>query len=72
MKKLVFATAIAMGLALAPAAFAQGMGSSTGDNKSDKMGKMDKMEKSDGMSKKKMKKGMSDKKDGMSDGMKKQ
>ena len=73
--RLLLAAAIATGLALAPAAFAEDSMSKPGMSK-DKMEKSDKMEKKDGMSKSSdnMKKtgGMMDKKDTMSkDDMKK-
>jgi pentapeptide MXKDX repeat protein len=72
----MLAASIAIGLALAPAAFAEDSMSKPGMAK-DKMEKSDKMEKKDGMAKPassamKDKDGMMDKKDSMAkDGMKK-
>ena len=58
--RILLSAAIAAGLALAPAAFAQDAMKKDGMAKSDKMQKTDKMEKKDGM-----------KKDAMGDKMKK-
>jgi pentapeptide MXKDX repeat protein len=79
--RLIFslsAVTMCFGVALAPAAFAQGMTKETPATTSDKMAKPDAMGKTDAMAKPAekagaMKKtdGMSEKKDGMSDPMKK-
>ena len=74
--RYLLSAALVLGLAGAPAAFAQDKPMNKDSmGKTEKMDKMDKMEKTDGMTKtdKTMKKtdGMSDPKDKMSDGMKK-